>query len=66
MRNVSMLWTAEHGWDTPRDGSIRVPVANRTMITWDPEVRSTGQAATGYQTVLPPAASLTMNLRLSF
>ena len=66
MRNVAMLWTAEHGWDTPRDGSVRVPVANRTMITWDPEVRSTGQAATGYQTVLPPAASLTMNLRLSF
>jgi TonB-linked SusC/RagA family outer membrane protein len=66
MRNVAMLWTAEHGWNTPRDGSIRVPVANRTMITWDPEVRSTGQAATGYQTVLPPTASVLMNLRLSF
>ena len=66
MRNVAMLWTAEHGWGTPRDGSIKVPVANRTMITWDPEVRSTGQAATGYQTVLPPAASVIMSLRLSF
>ncbi len=66
MRNVAMLWTAEHGWSTARDGSIRVPVANRSMITWDPEVRSTGQAATGYQTVLPPTASATMMLRLSF
>ena len=66
MRNVAMLWTAEHGFDTPRDGSIRVPVAGRTMITWDPEVRATGQAATGYQTVLPPTASVLMNLRLSF
>jgi TonB-linked SusC/RagA family outer membrane protein len=66
MRNVAMLWTAEHGWDTPRDGSVRVPLANRSMITWDPEVRSTGQAATGYQTVLPPTASAIMSLRLSF
>ncbi|MGH7467362.1 MAG: SusC/RagA family TonB-linked outer membrane protein [Longimicrobiales bacterium] len=66
MRNVAMLWTAEHGWDTPRDGSVHVSVAGRTMITWDPEVRATGQASTGYQTVLPPTASVTMSLRLSF
>jgi TonB-linked SusC/RagA family outer membrane protein len=66
MRNVAMLWTAEHGWDTPRDGSIRVPVANRSMITWDPEVRSTGQSATGYQTVLPPTASATVTVRMGF
>jgi TonB-linked SusC/RagA family outer membrane protein len=66
MRNVMMLWTAEHGWNTYRDGSIRVPVANRSMITWDPEVRSTGQAATGYQTVLPPTASATVTFRVGF
>lgn len=66
MRNLAMLWTAEHGWDTPRDGSIRVPVGGRSMITWDPEVRGTGQIATGYQTVLPPTASATMTVRLSF
>jgi len=66
MRNVAMLWTAEQGWGTARDGSIRVPVGGREMITWDPEVRSTGQIATGYQTVLPPTASLTATLRLSF
>lgn len=64
MRNVAMLWTAQHGWDTPRDGSVREPIAN--MITWDPEVRATGQAAVGYQTVLPPTASATLTLRLSF
>ena len=66
MRNVVMLWTAEHGWDTYRDGSIRVPVANRSMITWDPEVRSTGQTATGYQTVLPPTATATVTVRVGF
>jgi hypothetical protein len=66
MRNVAMLWTKEHGWGTPRDGHILVPVGGRSMITWDPEVRSTGQAATGYQTVLPPTASATMMLRISF
>jgi len=64
MRNVAMLWTAQHGWNTPRDGHVREPLAN--MITWDPEVRATGQAAVGYQTVLPPTASLLMTLRLSF
>lgn len=64
MRNVAMLWTAQHGWNTPRDGSIREPLAN--MIVWDPEVRSTGQASVGYQTVMPPTASATLTLRLSF
>ena len=64
MRNVAMLWTAQHGWGTPRDGSVREPLAN--MITWDPEVRSTGQTAVGYQTVMPPAASATLSLRFTF
>jgi len=66
MRNVMMLWTAEHGWGTYRDGSIRVPVGGREMITWDPEVRAAGNLSTGYQTVMPPTASLTTTLRLSF
>ena len=64
MRNVAMLWTAQHGWGTTRDGSVREPLAN--MITWDPEVRSTGQTAVGYQTVMPPAASATLSLRFTF
>ncbi|MND07523.1 hypothetical protein D3C83_295510 [compost metagenome] len=59
-----MLWTAQHGWNTPRDGHVREPLAN--MIVWDPEVRATGQTAVGYQTVLPPTASLLMTLRLTF
>ncbi len=64
MRNLAMLWTAQHGWGTPRDGSIQEPLAGITV--WDPEVRSTGQSATGYQTVLPPTASATLSVRLSF
>ncbi len=64
MRNVAMLWTAQHGWSTPRDGSVREPLAD--MITWDPEVRATNQTAIGYQTVMPPAASATLSLRFTF
>jgi hypothetical protein len=63
-RNLTMLWTAQHGWNTPRDGSVREPIAN--MTTWDPEVRAVGQAAVGYQTVMPPTASATLALRFSF
>jgi outer membrane receptor protein involved in Fe transport len=63
-RNLMMLWTAQHGWDTYRDGRVIEPLAN--MITWDPEVRATGDNSVGYQTVLPPTASATMSLRLSF
>jgi len=64
MRNVMMLWTARHGWSTPRDGSIREELGGLTV--WDPEVRSTGQASAGYQTVLPPTANATITLRLGF
>jgi hypothetical protein len=64
MRNLAMLWTAQHGWNTPRDGSVREPLAN--MIVWDPEVRATGQNSVGYQTVMPPTASATVTLRLTF
>lgn len=64
MRNVAMLWTAQHGWNTPRSGMVRESLAN--MIVWDPEVRGTGQASVGYQTVMPPTASATLTLRLSF
>ena len=64
MRNVAMLWTAQHGWNTPRDGHIREPLAN--MLVWDPEVRGNGQASVGYQTVMPPTASAIVTLRLNF
>lgn len=64
MRNVAMLWTARHGWSTPRDGSIKEPLGGLTV--WDPEVRSTGQASSGYQTVMPPTASASLTLRLGF
>ena len=41
-RNLSMLWTAEQGWNTSRDGEIYVDVANQHV--WDPEIRAVGLA----------------------
>jgi len=64
MRNVAMLWTAEEGWSTPRSGLVTEKLAG--IHVWDPEVRATGATATNYQTVLPPTASFTATLRLSF
>ena len=63
-RNLSMLWTAQHGWDTSRDGRIDVDIANQHV--WDPEIRANGQLSNGYQTILPPTASVTATLRLTF
>ncbi len=63
-RNLSMLWTEQHGWNTSRDGRIGVDVAN--MHTWDPEIRAVGQLSNGFQTILPPTASFVTTLRLTF
>jgi TonB-linked SusC/RagA family outer membrane protein len=63
-RNLSMLWTAQHGWNTSRDGEIRVDVAEQHV--WDPEIRANGRLSNGYQTILPPTASFTATLRLTF
>jgi len=63
-RNLSMLWTAEQGWNTSRDGLVTVPVAGQHV--WDPEIRASGQLSNGFQTILPPTASFTMTLRLNF
>jgi TonB-linked SusC/RagA family outer membrane protein len=63
-RNLSMLWTAQHGWNTSRDGQIDVDVAGQHV--WDPEIRAVGQLSNGYQTILPPTASFTSMLRLTF
>ena len=63
-RNLSMLWTAQHGWNTSRDGEIYVDVNNQHV--WDPEIRAVGQLSNGYQTILPPTASFTTTLRLTF
>jgi hypothetical protein len=43
-RNLSMLWTEQHGWNTSRDGQITVDVAN--MTSWDPEIRAVGSCRT--------------------
>lgn len=63
-RNLSMLWTAEQGWNTSRDGLVRVPIAGQHV--WDPEIRAVGQLSNGFQTILPPTASFTTTLRLNF
>ncbi len=63
-RNLSMLWTEQHGWNTSRDGRIGVDVAG--MHSWDPEVRAVGQLSNGFQTILPPTASFVTTLRLTF
>lgn len=63
-RNLIMLWTAEEGWNTPRDGHIRTQLGNSRI--WDPEVRATGAQSASYQTVLPPLASAVLTVRLSF
>jgi hypothetical protein len=63
-RNLSMLWTAENGWRTSRDGQVNVPIAGQKV--WDPEIRANGQLSNGFQTILPPTASFTSTLRLTF
>jgi TonB-linked SusC/RagA family outer membrane protein len=63
-RNLSMLWTAQQGWNTSRDGEIYVDIAHQHV--WDPEIRALGQLSNGFQTILPPTASFTTTLRLTF
>jgi TonB-linked SusC/RagA family outer membrane protein len=63
-RNLSMLWTAQHGWNTSRDGEVYVDIAHQHV--WDPEIRAVGQLSNGFQTILPPTASFTTTLRLTF
>lgn len=64
MRNVAMLWTAQHGWGTSRDGEIYVDVAGQHV--WDPEIRALGSLANGYQTIMPPTASFVATFRLTY
>jgi TonB-linked SusC/RagA family outer membrane protein len=63
-RNLRMLWTAQDGWGTSRDGLIKIPIADQHV--WDPEIRAVGQLSNGFQTILPPTASFTTTLRLTF
>jgi len=63
-RNLSMLWTAEQGWNTSRDGEVYVDVANQHV--WDPEIRALGSLANGFQTIMPPTASFVATFRLTY
>jgi TonB-linked SusC/RagA family outer membrane protein len=63
-RNLMMLWTAQEGWNTSRDGEIYVDINHQHV--WDPEIRAVGQLSNGYQTILPPTASFTTTIRLNY
>ena len=63
-RNLSMLWTAQHGWNTSRDGEIYVDVAGQHV--WDPEIRAIGSLANGFQTIMPPTSSVVATFRLTY
>lgn len=63
-RNLMMLWTAQQGWNTSRDGEIYVDIAHQHV--WDPEIRAVGSRSNGFQTILPPTASFITTLRLTF
>jgi TonB-linked SusC/RagA family outer membrane protein len=63
-RNLSMLWTAQQGWNTSRDGEVYVDVANQHV--WDPEIRALGSRSNGYQTIMPPTSSIVASIRLTY
>jgi len=62
-RNLLMLWTAEHGWGTSRDGLVRMPIGDGRV--WDPETRGTGDLSDQFQTVMPPLTSVNLTFRFS-
>jgi hypothetical protein len=66
LRNLAMLWTAQNGWSTPRDGSFSVE--HRDIVFWDPENRGAGaNPAIGFgQTVIPTTSSAVLTLRFTF
>jgi TonB-linked SusC/RagA family outer membrane protein len=63
-RNLRMLWTQQDGWGTSRDGAIKINIADTHV--WDPEIRANGQLSGGFQTIMPPTASFTTTVRLTF
>jgi TonB-linked SusC/RagA family outer membrane protein len=63
-RNLSMLWTAEQGWNTSRDGEVYVDIAGQHV--WDPETRAVGARSNGFQTIMPPTASVVATFRLTY
>jgi TonB-linked SusC/RagA family outer membrane protein len=63
-RNLMMLWTAQNGWGTHRDGQIDIPIAEQHV--WDPEIRANGSLSSGFQTIMPPTASFMASLHLTF
>jgi hypothetical protein len=65
-RNLMMLWTKAQGWGTWRDGRVMPPDGFGGRWSWDAELRSTSNVRADQQTVMPPFASITATIRLSF
>ena len=65
-RNLAMLWTKAQGWGTWRDGRVMPPNGFGGRWSWDAELRSTGNIRADQQTTMPPFASFTATVRLSF
>ena len=65
-RNLMMLWTKAQGWGTWRDGRVMPPDGFGGRWSWDAELRSTSNVRADQQTTMPPFASFTATLRLSF
>jgi TonB-linked SusC/RagA family outer membrane protein len=65
-RNLVMLWTKAQGWDTWRDGRIAPPGGFGGRWSWDAELRSSGNVQVEQQTVMPPFASFSLTMRVSF
>ncbi len=65
-RNLMMIWTETHGFDTPRDGRVDAYNGLGGQWSWDPEMRSTGSVQADFQTVMPPLASAVLTVQLSF
>jgi len=64
VNNVTMLWTAQHGWNTRRDGRIDMKIGDGHV--WDVEGRARADLSIERQTVMPPLASANLTVRLSF
>ncbi len=62
--NVTMLWTAQHGWNTRRDGRVDMEIGDGHV--WDVEGRARADLSIERQTVMPPMASANLTVRFSF
>lgn len=65
-RNLMMLWTDAHGFDTYRDGRVMALNGLGDQWTWDPELRSSQSLEADFQTVMPPLDRARISVQLRF